>query len=287
MYDREYAHNGPLVDWLQEFADKELQKEGNLFDDIRELFKSKNDIEAVEAKVEELREKVGLDLIEKTATIKHVERAKERGEGTTMKWCVYPEHGGKALGCHDTKEDAERQLRAIEVNKASDGAYIAQCAVDNEIEKKRAKLLIRLVRLAQALEEEGYIQASEFVDQKIADLQNELSFAKDKKKDEVDELPKNYKKYKGLDEFIQNACRTSGGFASLPAIQDRIRKEFQDDIDVKDKDLESYIKYSLNKHKKDVDKEDDSRAGEYVAIIITDETDDDNSKVFDEPAKIK
>lgn len=33
------------------------------------------------------------------------------------KWVVYPEGGGKRLGTHDTKEDAIKQLRAIEVSK--------------------------------------------------------------------------------------------------------------------------------------------------------------------------
>lgn len=54
------------------------------------------------------------------AVIRHVERAKERGEGTTKKWCVYPKGGGDSLGCHDTKEEAQEQLAAIEANKADD-----------------------------------------------------------------------------------------------------------------------------------------------------------------------
>ena len=116
--DREYAKPVALPDWLKDFADNELKKEGNPFDDIRNLFRQKNDVVAFEEKVKQLREQVGLDKIEKQATIRHVERAKEHGEGTTMKWCVYPKDGGKALGCHDSKEGAEKQLRAIEMSKA-------------------------------------------------------------------------------------------------------------------------------------------------------------------------
>ena len=34
------------------------------------------------------------------------------------KYVVYPEDGGKRLGTHDTEDEAEKQLAAIEINKA-------------------------------------------------------------------------------------------------------------------------------------------------------------------------
>ena len=34
------------------------------------------------------------------------------------KWAVYPRKGGKRLGTHDSKQSAENQLKAIEINKA-------------------------------------------------------------------------------------------------------------------------------------------------------------------------
>lgn len=34
------------------------------------------------------------------------------------KWAVYPKKGGKRLGTHDSKQSAENQLKAIEINKA-------------------------------------------------------------------------------------------------------------------------------------------------------------------------
>jgi len=33
------------------------------------------------------------------------------------KWCVYDSTGKQKLGCHDTKEDALKQLRAVEISK--------------------------------------------------------------------------------------------------------------------------------------------------------------------------
>ena len=34
------------------------------------------------------------------------------------KFVVYPEGGGERLGTHDTEDEAEKQLAAIEINKA-------------------------------------------------------------------------------------------------------------------------------------------------------------------------
>ena len=34
------------------------------------------------------------------------------------KYVVYPEDGGKRLGTHDTEDEDEKQLAAIEINKA-------------------------------------------------------------------------------------------------------------------------------------------------------------------------
>lgn len=230
--DREYARAAALPDWLQSFADDELKKGGNPFDDIRELFKSKNDLDAVEARVDELRQQVGLDVIEKVATV--------------------------------NVENTPKQQRQADDCKLT------------EIQAK-TKLLVNLIAFAQALEDEGLTKAASMVDEKIKSLQNDPLLAKDK---DVKELPEKYQKYEGLEEFIQNACRTSGGYASAPAIQNRIRKEFDDEIDIKGEGLEEYIRYCLSKHKKFLP-DDKEHAGEYISIIVT-EDNDGNENVFDE-----
>jgi hypothetical protein len=70
--DREYMRQPPLSDWLQLFADQQL-KTNNSSDGVQSLFKKKNDFNAVEAMVQDLRQRVGLDLINeetvKTASI--------------------------------------------------------------------------------------------------------------------------------------------------------------------------------------------------------------------------
>ena len=65
---REYQPPANLPKWLKDFADKELQKEGDPFQDIRDLFNVKSDIEAVEAKVKEIRDRVGLDQLKKESS---------------------------------------------------------------------------------------------------------------------------------------------------------------------------------------------------------------------------
>ena len=65
----EYERRGSLSNWLEEFANNELTKNAdNPFEDIKNLFTRRDDANAVEARVQELRDQVGLDKIEKTAS---------------------------------------------------------------------------------------------------------------------------------------------------------------------------------------------------------------------------
>lgn len=50
---------------------------------------------------------------------------KKEGE----RWCVYDSAGKKRLGCHPTKAAAQRQLRAVEANKAKKvlAEYLMEC----------------------------------------------------------------------------------------------------------------------------------------------------------------
>lgn len=332
MSDREYAHRGVLADWLQEFADKELKKGGNPFDDIRELFKSKDDLEAVEARVEELCKQVGLDLIEKTAktkpysgpieeqTLKNKNFRKVLFTGEKSQLVLMTLKGGEEIGSEIHKstdqffrvEEGEatfvldgkkKRIKADEaiivpagtehnVINSSDSeplklytiysppnhppGTVEKTKENAEKHEKEAQLVVDLMVFAQALEDEGMPGAAAVVDEQVKTMQ-----AKDK---DVTKLPQKYQEYKGLDEFIQNACRTSGGYASVPAIQDRIRKEFDDELDVKNKEFEAYIRTCLKDQKEKVkDDKDDEHAGEYIAIIVT-EDNDRNDQVFDEPS---
>jgi len=60
--DYEYMRPAVQADWLREFAERELEKGGN-FDDIKNLFRTREDMQGVEARVSELRERIGLDAV--------------------------------------------------------------------------------------------------------------------------------------------------------------------------------------------------------------------------------
>ena len=324
--DREYESSAPIPDWLKHFADNNLKKDANLFDDIKELFKSKDNLDDVEARVAELRERVGLDFIEKQATysgpieeetIENKNFRKVLFTGKNSQLVLMSLKGGEEIGM-ETHKDIDQFFRVEEGEaifvlngkeqkiKADEAIIIPAGTKHNVInaskteplkiytiysppnhppktidetkedaeerEKKTAEQIMELITLAQAFEDEGLNEEARCIDEKVKSMME----ANDK---EVKELPKKYEKYEGLDEFIQNACRTSGGFASVHAIKDRIRKEFDEKIDI-NKDLEKYIKFCLEEHKEHCE-ENNQHAGEYIAIIVTDDV-DENNRVFDE-----
>jgi len=46
------------------------------------------------------------------------------------KWAVYPKKGGKRLGTHDSKQNAENQLKAIEANKHSENKILRKTSLN-------------------------------------------------------------------------------------------------------------------------------------------------------------
>lgn len=58
----EYESPTPMVDWLKDFADEHL-KQANPFDRIKDVFDMKNEATAIEAKVQELCDRVGLNKV--------------------------------------------------------------------------------------------------------------------------------------------------------------------------------------------------------------------------------
>lgn len=324
--DREYSPPSVLPDWLKRFADNNL-KDANPFDDIKELFRHKNNLDDVEARVAELRERVGLDLIEKQAsgysgpiedqTIKNDNFRKVLFTGKNSQLVLMTLKGGEEIGMEVHKEidqffrveegEAVFVLNGKKKTIKANEAIIIPAGTEHNVinaskdkpvklytiysppnhppntidktkedakerEKKEAEQIMELICIAQAFEDKGMTEEARCIDEKVKYMME----AKDK---EIKELPKKYEKYEGLDNFIQNACRTSGGFASLHAIKDKIRREFDEKIDI-NKDLEKYIKFCLEEYKENI-KEDNKHDGEYIAIIVTEDI-KDNDKVFDE-----
>jgi hypothetical protein len=64
--DYEYAKPSAMPSWMDEFADRELAREaagGSPFDELRSLFQRNRDLTAVEERVRELKDRIGLDLL--------------------------------------------------------------------------------------------------------------------------------------------------------------------------------------------------------------------------------
>ena len=96
-FTREYEIARPAVlpKWVRDFADEQLKKGGSSFEDIKNIFKQEE--ETVEAKVEDIRERVGLDMVvNKIASEDNIE-------------------GGLADGQPDEKYDEEQLDKGIVV----------------------------------------------------------------------------------------------------------------------------------------------------------------------------
>jgi len=267
--DREYSSSSSLPNWLKNFADERLEKGGNTFEDIKELFKSKSEFDSVEARVKELRDMVGIDSLEKVASGEKDEipggYADNKSDEKYDK-----EQLGKGIGVemeHTDDWEVAKEISKDHLEESKDfkdgkGGKYYDKLLENEkkIEeetghKKRKAFRIRqLIVLANELEAEGNIEAAMEIDKQIYRL------AKENKTPEI------FKKHPKLEIFINNVCRTRGGHVEVPAIQNMIRNERPEDIDVSNKELVEYIKKCLKEHKNKIPDEGDEHAGEYVAI---------------------
>ena len=194
--DYEYARAAALPWWLRNFADQQLEKKSNPFDDIKELFRNKNESDSVEMRVSELRERVGLDAIEKVAsgTKDRIPGGKAKGQPDDK---YDKEQLGKGIGVEMehtpdwevAKEITKDHLEESEDFKDKDGGKYYDKLLENErkIEeensKKKAALVIKLVSIANELEKDGLIKAAQYIDNRIKVLAKEKNYVGDIEKD--------------------------------------------------------------------------------------------------------
>lgn len=308
--DYEYASPSSVPTWMEDFARKELEREAageSPFHELRSLFQRNKELSAVEAKVRELKNRIGFDLVsedgrervEKTAslktdaakqlaelvnrlrtmaddydakgmvreaeavdmllsmaleasrkrnaTIRHVERAKERGEGTTMKWCVYPKGGGDALGCHSTKKEAEDQLAAIEANKADDAQF---CVKMVSASARGVPLSVRAAGTSP-FDQDSRVQ-----------------------------------------RIIDNIVWSRRGHVSPWAIIQKLRSEFARDVEREkvnpdDPAVRQYISDKVKETREDVSDAADDVAGLGAGIQISQEDEDLENRMFDTPSSVR
>jgi hypothetical protein len=279
-----------LPDWLKGFADKQLRG-GSPFDDIKEIFRNKsNQKEAVEAKVEELRDRVGLDIIEKQASFAEDEL-----------------FGGFGDELPDERYDSEQLNKGIEVElehtsdpeiakeivkdhleesddyKNHDGGkyYDKLEEMEEEIEEDLAEeatinatLIEELVALANRLENKGKIKAAILIDSNIKRLADEITKEKSV-----------FEKHPGVKKHIDNICESREGHIDAPALIQMIKNRPENLTDVELEEVKKYVKKQIkeNKHEVETSSDDDviGRGGGEANM-----DDEQNAEIFSTPSKV-
>lgn len=258
-FDREYMKSPQLSDWLTNFIEGQV-KSANNTEAINGIFKRKNDLDAVEAMVQELRKRVGLDLIEetiKTASEEVIE-------------------GGLGDGKEDSDFPKDQMEKGIEVEKehSPDLAIRKEITKDHltendkyydyleEMEKKmdkesKASFINRLSDIANAWDEIGNVKLSKKIDKLILKIAKEL----EGEKDIFDKYP--------LKNLIKTTMTSRGGFIDTPAMFEIVLKlleELAPTLKLKDKDKDK-IKKVIEEIKEETKQPSENNNG-MMAIIM-------------------
>lgn len=181
--DYEYMRPAAQVDWLKEFADRELAKGGN-FDDIKSLFRTKDDRQGVEARVRELRERIGLDAALAATDQQEVELPKarnasaklSRGSEESDEFEDEPTQPG-VLDIHKHQQLLKNVLRAYE----SDDSFKAELDAEFEAAKEAEPglTLIKYIdRVVTRIVNEGEQKAEDKLPGGLADGRPDSDFDK-------------------------------------------------------------------------------------------------------------
>lgn len=303
---RDYQYQPALMpNWIKEFADNHLEKEANPHDNIQNIFKMRNDLDAVEEKVSELRQRVGLDLLDNQKVAEEEEEKKiaQRIVQLTRLANYLDDTANFTLA--EYVDEEIRKLAELEKVSAPD---LEEWKNDWKAERFVKELKPSLVKDWRVDEDDDfyYLQAltvepwsvhgfqpegaeAEYtwkeVDKKskkhdldTTDLPStdleDIEFADDKK----DKVPKILKKKERVKKLIDNVVKSRGGHISPAAILHMIEKTLQEDISDHTDEIKKYIKDQQKENKVNV-KEDDENVG-LTVLIVTDEPGDPNKEVF-------
>lgn len=305
-YDREYAPNVPLPDWLKEFADRELKK-GSPFDDIKEIFMDNRREEAqkaIEAKVEELRNRVGLDIIEKQAsdkgysgpieeqTIKNRYYRKVIFTGEHSQLVFMSIEGGQEIGeeIHKSvdqffrveKGEAIFVLNGSKKRIKEDEAIIVPAGTKhNVINASKNKPLKLYTIYSPSHHEKGEIEKTKKDEKEVKG-----SVLLSKRQIRLAESENVFDKYPGIKKHIDNICESREGYIDSPALLQMIKNRPENLSDFEISEIKEYIKEQIKKSKPQdaLDGDDDDVIGRNrVEVDMTDEA---NSEVFSKPSKV-
>lgn len=284
--DREYFPPTNLPDWLKDFANKELKRGGNPFDEIKNIFKQKNDLEAVEAKVDELRQRIGLD---KIAT-KDDKINGGFGDGQPDK-NYDPEQLNKGIEVeleHTDDPQIAKEIAKDHLQESKDfkngkgGKYYNKLEdlednVKEELtkaEKIEAGLLLDLISISNRCEKIGKIKVANLIRQKVQKIA-------EKNKSSV------FEKHEGVKKHIDNICRSRRGHIDAPALLDIIKSRPEKFTDSEIEEIKEYIKKTIKEEKEEIDR---SREDDVIGLVevqmFTPNVNDGNTEVFDKPSKL-
>lgn len=282
MTDREYFPPNNLPDWLKDFADKELKQAGGPFEEIKNIFKQKDDLDSVEAKVEELRKRIGLDQIDKTAG----EKVKGGFGDNKSDKDFDPEQLNKGIKIeleHTDDPEVAKEITKDHLTESKDfkggkgGKYYDKLEkLEDEYkeeltdkEQVKARLILNLLSIAEQFK--GNKKIARLIEEKIQKIAKKSVF----------------EKHEGIKKHIDNICESRKGHIEAPALLDMIKsrpeKLTESDVD----EVKEYIKKKIEETKEDVDfSRDDDKIGLVEVHLFTVKEDDGNREMYDKPAKI-
>jgi len=280
--DREYFPPSNLPDWLKDFANKELKKGGNPFEEIKNIFKQKDDLEAVEAKVNELRQRIGLDKIaEKThgglgddqPDKKFDPKQLEKGMKVELEHSNDPEVAKEIAKDHlQESKDFKGEKGAKYYDKLEDMEDIMKEELTKS-EKVKANLLLNLITVSNDFERSGKIKVANIIRnkiQKIADKEESI-----------------FEKHPNVQKHIDNVCVSRKGHIDAPALLDIIKSRPEKFSGKELDEIKDYIKKKIKEEKKEIDRSgDDDKIGLFEVHMFEVTEDDGNIEIFNKPAKL-
>ena len=260
MTHREYEYMKPskMPDWMKDFAEKEAfgKKEGNYIDHINEILHPESKMTTVEARVKELRDRVGLDQISKQAENKREDwldyyfKSNPKMLQRAKRYCQVQ---GKSLEQFfreirkTTNPDLAKQILFSYLGKPGQTGWTPP--KQKQQQKKKSSLIDQLVIMANELDDSGMYKEARAIDKRIMSLANKSE--DDKKSDKKSENNEQEgiadivddPKFRKILEFIDKVVEGRGGKVTSVSIQAMIENE--KGFDMSNPEVQKYLENKI------------------------------------------
>ncbi len=178
-------------------------------------------------------------------------------------------------GLSEVEKKVSELSERIGINKLNK-SIISTASASSNINIKLA-FVKELVKEAEKLERDGNIEAALKLDKMAEDIFNSV---------QQKNIPEVLKEFPTLKIFIDNVCKSRGGYISIPSIMKMIRDERKEDVIITP-ELTDYIKEKLEEEKQDItDTAGDQLAGKDVGMKVSKEEQQDSNKMWEPPEAI-